>query len=101
MTCSGYVSSWLLAAMLACASTAIAAPATPSPKQLALLVGIARYEGRPLEGPANDVTALRDVLVRRWGYRPSDIRVLLDGDATRSRILGELAALQARSSPGD
>lgn len=70
----------------------------------ALLVGIGRYQDpdvTPLAGPSHDVAALRDVLQRRWGFRPADIRSLLDGQATKARILAELDDLARRGTPGD
>ncbi len=75
-------------------------------KRVALLIGIADYphlespQGS-LQGPVNDVTALRAVLLERWGFAPADIRTLVDRQATRAAILDELRALEKRSSAGD
>lgn len=80
-----------------------AAPASAEPHRIALLVGISEY-GVPrmfLEGPAYDVAALRDVLVQRWGFRGSDVHTLVDKQASRGRIMAELAALEQRSASGD
>jgi len=81
----------------------IALPPAQAAKH-ALLVGIGRYQDpdvTPLAGPSHDVAALRDVLQRRWGFRPDDIRSLLDGQATKARILAELDDLARRGAPGD
>lgn len=69
----------------------------------ALLVGVADY-GSPrhnLEGPVNDVLALRDVLVRRWGVPAGNVQTLTDAQATRANILRALQGLQARTAAGD
>jgi hypothetical protein len=72
-------------------------------RRVALLVGVGDYKQPQmnLEGPANDVAALHDVLVRRWGFRAQDIRTLVDAEATRANILGELEALSQRSAAND
>lgn len=76
--------------------------AAQTPKRVALLVGVGDYrQTSKLEGPANDVTALRDVLLRRWGFQAQDIRTLVDKQATRVNILAELVALANRSSAND
>src|SRR6218665_1905666 len=93
-TCRGLLA---LAALLH-ASAVVA----QEPQRHALLVGVGDYlHINDLEGPPHDVAALRDVLQRRWGFRPETIRTLGDGQASRANILGELAALERRSRPGD
>lgn len=90
------VCGWLLTACLIGVSPVQA-------RSVALLIGVSDY-GHPrrnLEGPVHDVAALRDVLVRRWGFAPQDVRVLLDGQATKLGILDELRALERRTQPGD
>ena len=85
----------------------------------ALLVGIDRYttgepktadapvtrgrrQWRDLKGSVNDVRALREVLIRREGFRPEDILVLENGAATREAILGAFQRhLIAQAKPGD
>lgn len=75
-------------------------------KRVALLIGIADYphlespQG-PLQGPVNDVTALRALLIERWGFSAGDIRTLIDRQATRVAMLDELRALEKRSAAGD
>ncbi len=103
------VSGWLksVAAFAACLLAATLATfglvATLHAKPVALLVGVADYGGttRSLHGPANDVAALAERLVKHWGFADADIVRLVNAQATRGAILRELAALQARSAPGD
>jgi uncharacterized caspase-like protein len=88
-----------LMALVACCGLSTARAASH-----ALLVGIGAYQDPDvprLAGTAHDVAALRDVLQRRWGFRAGDIRSLLDGQATKARILAELDDLARRGSPGD
>jgi hypothetical protein len=100
----------VVAAILMAAAPVPAAAAA----QLALLVGVSRYpEARDrLDGPPNDVTLIRQVLLER-GFAAADIRVLADavdpkeagfapdGLPTRAAILGELEALARRARRGD
>lgn len=78
-------------------------PALASAGNIALLVGIDRYGSgaQPLEGAANDVAALREVLIAQWGFAPADVVTLVDVQATRAAILGELDRLMPRSRAGD
>jgi hypothetical protein len=65
----------------------------------ALIVGVNDTDpNRPLQGAVADATYMRDALVAH-GFKPGDIYVLLDGAATRRRILDELGALAARTDP--
>ncbi len=67
--------------------------ARSSSRKLALLVGINSYsETRdrslsPLNGCKTDVELQRELLIHRFGFKPSDIKILLNEDATRSNIL--------------
>ncbi|MEM9387551.1 MAG: caspase family protein [Pseudomonadota bacterium] len=79
-----------------------AAPSGSSVRRIALLIGISDYPAtRDLEGPREDLRAMRDVLVDLWDFRPEDVITLADGQATRARIIDELDALRTRSAPGD
>ncbi|MBL8483028.1 MAG: caspase family protein, partial [Rhodocyclaceae bacterium] len=61
-----------------------------APENRALLIAISKYQpseqarrtpggtGIDLDGPAHDVAALRDVLIRRWGFRSASIVTLVD-----------------------
>lgn len=63
-----------------------------SPTRWALLVGISDYTnfgdeiGGDLPGAVNDARDWRDVLVGRMGFPEENIRMLLDGEATRDGI---------------
>lgn len=62
----------------------------------ALLVGINQYDSRALprlRGAKNDVAAMRDVLIQRWGFLPEDITELVDEAATRDSILTKFKLL--------
>ncbi|HPE70744.1 MAG TPA: caspase family protein [Candidatus Competibacter sp.] len=69
----------------------------------ALLVGIDQYLKVPrLEGSGNDVRAMRQFALDTLGYRPDQIQVLLDGEATRAGILSALEDwLIKGTQPGD
>lgn len=56
----------------------------------ALLIGINDYlnpELTRVQGAVNDVLLLKDVLLTKFGFQEKDIKVLLNGDATRAAIL--------------
>jgi len=79
--------------------------ALAAPKTIALLIGVGEYqafkESGSLEGPPFDVAAMRRVLVSRLGVADSDIRALVNQQATRANILSELGKLKSRSASGD
>ena len=72
------------------------APATASTMQekearggprLALLVGVSRYQNFPslgLQGPANDVVLMRDVLKKHLGFQDKDIVTLSEVEGSRN-----------------
>lgn len=66
----------------------------------ALLVGINQYHHKDLprlRGAKNDVAAMRDVLIQRWGFQAEDITELMDDQATRDAILTKFKLLTAIS----
>ena len=67
-------------------------------RRRALCVGIDRYPTAPLGGCANDARQWRDTL-RALGFE--DPNLLVDGEATRSGILGSVTDLIRSSRPGD
>ncbi|CAN6339491.1 unnamed protein product [Urochloa humidicola] len=78
---------------------------------LATLVGC-NYAGTPheLRGCINDVLAMRDTLVARFGFAPGDITVLTDDDThggasvlvpTGANIKRALSDMLSRAAPGD
>ncbi len=62
--------------------------------QKALLIGAGAYphleENYVLHGPQNDVRAMETFLLQEWGFPSSDIRILLDENATKAAILEAL-----------
>ncbi len=66
----------------------------------ALLVGINHYQKLPLRGCINDVRLMQAVLQERFGVAETQLRVLLDADATRQAILEGLTWL-AEPDPTD
>jgi hypothetical protein len=67
----------------------------------ALLIGVGEYPSQPLEGPTYDVAALQEVLHERWDFKSSEIKTLVNEQATKNRILTEIDGLYARTKPGD
>ena len=69
----------------------------------ALLIGIDAYQSvSPLNGPANDANDVAAFLVEHAGFRQRDLRVLLDGEATRHNILAAFETwLIQGTRPGD
>ncbi len=72
-------------------------PERTTPAKWALVVGISDYThfgdeiGGDLPGAANDARAVADVLVNRYGFSPDNVKLVLDGDATRERLATELS----------
>jgi len=70
----------------------------------ALVVGIAAYpeEKLRLDGPVNDARDIARFLREHAGYGDGEIRLMLDGEATRANILAALDRwLIGGSKPGD
>jgi hypothetical protein len=66
-------------------------------KRHALIVGINNAKGgRPLPGSVTDAKNMRNALLM-YGFADENIHVLLEGRATRGRILDELSSLAART----
>ncbi len=60
----------------------------------AFVVGINDYHGAPpLRTAVADAKGIREVLVERYGFKPDHIKMLIDGEATRSRIEGGFVKL--------
>lgn len=66
------------------------AMAQPSPRKLALLVGINQYQNRAklpdLKGCVMDLFLVRNLLIYRFGFNPADIIMLRNEEATRDAI---------------
>lgn len=69
----------------------------------ALLVGINRYkmENADLSGCVNDVTNIRDSLIKFFGFKTDDIRVVTDQRATKKNIMERLKWLVQGAKAGD
>ncbi|HET9947979.1 MAG TPA: caspase family protein, partial [Longimicrobiales bacterium] len=96
------------APLLALAVLASAPSERGEPTRWALLIGISDYvhfedvEGGDLPGARDDARRMRDVLVARGWVPEENIRLLLDGDATRAAIEeGVTGWLAERARPGD
>jgi hypothetical protein len=72
-------------------------------KSRALLVGINKYsmEGCDLQGCVNDVTNMRDVLLKHFRFTVGDIRVIVDERATKEAIIERLRWLVKSARKGD
>ena len=72
-------------------------------KRKALLVGINKYKipGADLNGCVNDVTNVRDILLKYFGFTTRDIRMLVDERATKKNIINGLNWLVNKASAGD
>ncbi len=70
-----------------------------SQQKTALIIGINKAAGaQALAGAVPDAKNIRTALLR-YGFPDANIRMLLDGQATRPAILSELRSLAARTSP--
>jgi hypothetical protein len=81
---------------------------TQKTKKIALLVGINKYHWsnnttfQNLNGSINDVKAIQKILINRFGFLPTNIRTLTDGEATHDRIISEFRSfLVNRVDSGD
>lgn len=69
----------------------------------ALCVGINNYPGtqHDLNGCVNDAHAWADLLVAHYDFPQSDVKLLLDAQATKARIMADLKSLLAGAQAGD
>ncbi len=69
----------------------------------ALCVGINDYpyEGNELNGCVNDAKAWTSTLNKNFGFASSDIKILLDSQATKKNALDALKSLLAGANAGD
>ena len=91
-------------ALVALVAGAVLTPADAGQK--ALLIGAGEYPHLPhrfqLPGPSNDVQSMEAFLVEEWEFSPSDVRVLVDEQATKDGILRALEVwLPEVTEPGD
>lgn len=67
----------------------------------ALLIGVSSYPMASLEGPINDVAAMKNVLVSKWSFPVENITILLDKTGTKKNILQEIERLNQATQKGD
>ena len=93
----------LAAAALICALMAPCAWASGDAGiKRALLVGINNYAAvTPLKGSVNDVMTMREILIRRWGFAPEHIAMLIDEQATRDNMVAAFERIVRDSGPED
>ncbi len=79
-----------------------------APTHWAFVVGISDYinfsdaEGGDLPGAEHDARTVRDVLVTRFGFPAENVRLVLNGDATRAALQeGITGWLASAARPGD
>lgn len=77
--------------------------AEPSPRKLALLIGINQYPKIPaLSGSLTDVELQKELLIHRFGFQGSDILTLTEEEASREFIEAAfLDHLGKQAKPGD
>ncbi|MBX3132274.1 MAG: caspase family protein [Gemmatimonadaceae bacterium] len=75
------------------------AVSAPAGSQLAATATTRRITN--LNGALNDATAMRDLLVGRFGFPAANARLMTDGEATRDAIIAAVNETLAQSQPGD
>lgn len=74
----------------------------PSPEdKWAVIIGISDYEGtaNDLWNPANDAMEMKQALTVKYGFLESNIKMLLDSEATAGAIVGAIDWLAANEGP--
>ncbi len=68
-----------------------------------LLIGVGQYQDPRfnLEGPKNDVLALEQVLIDKWGVKRDRITKLIDTQASYAAIMQALKTLKTKTQTGD
>ena len=67
-------------------------------KALLVVINKSRLPGSDLQGCVNDVTNVRDVLLKYFGFKVKDIRVLTDDRATKAGIMKQLEWLVKKAT---
>lgn len=72
-------------------------------KKKAICVGINDYpyENNDLNGCVNDAKAWADLLINHYGFAQSDVRIILDSQATKANIMDALKNLLTGAQPGE
>jgi len=74
------------------------------PSKFAVLIGINKYDpnlNADLNGCVNDVKGMYEILIKRYGFKPDNIRILTDERATGSNIMHRMAWLVDHIVAGD
>lgn len=102
--------------LLLCLAALCVCGVAPGQTERAVIVGINRYKpenapttsanGRPnwrnLQGSVNDATAIRELLIARFGFKPENIVLLTDQQATHDAILNAIKTqLLEKQKAGD
>lgn len=88
------------------AALLLAGPTAGRCEDRALIIGINKYaylgEKSQLSGAVNDARAMAGLAKTKWGFKPQQIKILLDADATAQAIRSALRDwIVADTSPGD
>jgi hypothetical protein len=67
----------------------------------AVLVGINAYQRSPLRGCINDVIVMQQMLVKQFGFKHEDIKILTDREATKANIISNIKWLTQGVGSGD
>jgi len=67
----------------------------------AFLVGINSYHQGPLRGCVNDVVMIFQILTTKFGFKPEDIKVITDYEATKKNIIDGVKWLTQGVGEGD
>ena len=69
----------------------------------ALLVGVNKYKmpGSDLSGCVNDVTNMRDILLKYFGFTTKEMRIFVDERATKKNIIDGLKWLVNKAKSND
>jgi len=76
-------------------------PVVATADHRAVLAGINDYLDAPLEGCINDIVDAKDYLINVEGFKPEQIVVLIDAQASRNGIMEKLRWLTADAKAGD
>ena len=92
------------AATTTVSNTESAAPGNNN-NNFALIVGINKYPNLPakfqLKGCVNDALMMENLIKDVFGYQPSNIKMLLDEDATKANILGQFEEFLIKNATKD
>jgi len=73
----------------------------PAGEKYAVVVGISDYPGteEDLTGPREDAVIFRDVLIRKYGFKPDNIVTLTDRNGNRDQIINAFRRFLAQAGP--